>query len=58
MHKKKIMYIGYYWTGSTWVEFVSAKTKKVVEVCFRRRFGLDYEENPTAFKIEKERRWR
>ena len=55
-YKKKVIYIGYYWNGSSWIMFDSAKTRKAVETYFFRRFGKDYTENASAFKIEKEKR--
>ena len=54
--KRKYVYVGYYWSGSSWVSFYSDKTRKDVELTCLRRFGKDYIENSTAFKIEKERK--
>jgi hypothetical protein len=50
------MYVGYYWNGSEWKMFYSAKTHKAVEIMFVQRFGKDYRENQSAFKIEKEKK--
>ena len=53
--KRKYVYVGYYWSGSSWVSFYSGRTRKDVELMCLMRFGKDYRENPSAFKIEKEK---